>query len=89
MREPFDLEAVYDEQIAPLMARIIEVCQANNIPMLASFAYSYDGSNDYGVATTFLPAEGRTPPNLRTALDAVYPRLPTLAIRVTTGAGEA
>lgn len=35
----YDLEEVYDEQIAPLMARILEICKASEMPMIASFAY--------------------------------------------------
>ena len=38
-----DKEAVYDEQIAPLMKQIIEICNANEIPMFATFQYSNDG----------------------------------------------
>ena len=38
-----DKEAIYDEQIAPLMAQLLEVCQREGIPMFASFQYSDDG----------------------------------------------
>jgi hypothetical protein len=37
-----DNEAVYDEQISPLMTQIIEICKANNIPMVASFQFAGD-----------------------------------------------
>ncbi len=30
-------EQIYDEQINPLMTRIIEICRENNIPLLAAF----------------------------------------------------
>ncbi len=38
-----DKEAIYDEQISPLMAQLIEVCQRNEVPMFASFQYSDEG----------------------------------------------
>lgn len=31
-------EQVYDEQINPLMAQILDICQKNGIAMIASFA---------------------------------------------------
>lgn len=37
-----DKEKVYDEQIFPLMAKIIEVCKAHEIPMAATFQYCED-----------------------------------------------
>lgn len=33
----YDKEQIHDEQIAPLMTKIIEICKANEIPMLASY----------------------------------------------------
>jgi len=33
----YDKEKIYDEQISPLMTKIIEICQANDIQMLMSF----------------------------------------------------
>lgn len=33
-----DKEKVYDEQIAPLMAKIIEICKTEGIPMFADFS---------------------------------------------------
>lgn len=42
MIDPFDLESVYDEQISPLMAQIIEICKANGLPMFFSALYKYD-----------------------------------------------
>jgi hypothetical protein len=35
----YDLEWVYDEQIAPLMLQISAICRAHDLPMLASFCY--------------------------------------------------
>ena len=44
---PYDSEAVYDEQIAPLMAQIALICRQHGIPMIASFAYANDGTPSY------------------------------------------
>lgn len=38
-----NLEAVYDQEIAPLMSQILTLCQARGIPMFASFQISNDG----------------------------------------------
>jgi hypothetical protein len=38
-----DLEKVYDEEISPLMTKIIEVCNREKIPMFAEFQYADDG----------------------------------------------
>lgn len=35
----YDLEGVYDAEIAPLMTKIIEICEREKMPMVASFAY--------------------------------------------------
>lgn len=36
-----DLEAAYNADIQPLMARILEVCERNQMPMFAAFQVSY------------------------------------------------
>ncbi|MCI0526392.1 MAG: hypothetical protein L0Y56_02920, partial [Nitrospira sp.] len=33
----YDLEKVYDKQIAPLMTKIIAICKKHKLPMVASF----------------------------------------------------
>lgn len=48
-------EAVYDQQIAPLMAQILAICQAQGIPMFATFQY---GAEHF--ATSALPGEGHS-----------------------------
>lgn len=35
-----DLEAVYDLEISPLMAQIIQICKRVGMPVLASFQYA-------------------------------------------------
>ena len=72
--EPFDLEQVYDEQIAPLMMRIIEIRNAHRIPMCAAFAYAHSEANPEALCTTTMPFSGRTPQRLAEAMCAVAPR---------------
>ena len=58
MKEPsFDLETVYDSQIAPLMTQIIEICKTNGVPILASFCYrnNHDEDGIISCATTNIP----------------------------------
>jgi hypothetical protein len=62
MSEAFDLEAIYDAEIAPLMTKIIEVCQAHKMPVFATFLYRNDpitGGN--GLCTTNLMFEKERP----------------------------
>lgn len=40
-----DLEAVYDAEISPLMARILEICKERSLPMFATFQLN-DGEED-------------------------------------------
>ncbi|WP_260515051.1 MULTISPECIES: hypothetical protein [unclassified Serratia (in: enterobacteria)] len=54
MMEIFDLENVYDEQISPLMQKIIAICKENNMPMIASFAFKNCEERNLGCCTTIL-----------------------------------
>ena len=40
--EQFDLEEIYDEQIAPLMTQIIAICAKHKLPIAATFEYATD-----------------------------------------------
>ena len=61
--ESFDLEKVYDEQIAPLMTQIINICKEHKLPMFASFLYKNDSENeDDGCCTTNLMFKERPIP---------------------------
>lgn len=54
-------EQIYDAQINPLMAQIIEICKANNIAMLATFALPTPEDADL-CCTSHLPDEtGKLP----------------------------
>lgn len=53
----YDLEAVYDTEIAPLMSQIIDICKQHDLPMIASFAYAAQGDEDFDLCTTFVAGE--------------------------------
>jgi len=54
-------EQIYDSEIAPLMSKIIEVCKANKIAMLADFAIGH--ADDEGLkCTSALTTEEYNPP---------------------------
>jgi hypothetical protein len=49
----WDLEAVYDAEISPLMTQIIAICKRVGLPMVASFQYA--NREDEALCTTALP----------------------------------
>lgn len=51
---PYDLEPIYDAQIAPLMTQIIAICKGHGMPMLATFAFRRDDNEEYDCCTTLL-----------------------------------
>ena len=54
MADEFDLEEVYDAEIAPLMSQIIEICKRREMPMIASFCFRHREDGD-DFCTTLLP----------------------------------
>ena len=72
MNEPaFDLEALYDEKIAPLMTQIISICKDSGLPMMASFNYRSDPGNEVSYATTSLGRDGWQSEELKEAVAIV------------------
>ena len=59
----FDLEAVYDSEIAPLMTKIIEICKAHKLPMFATFLFANDPDGEDGLCTTNLMFKERPIPH--------------------------
>lgn len=51
-----DNEKVYDEEIFPLMTKIMEICKKNEIPLLATFAYAPDQ-----LCTSYIPGPASDP----------------------------
>lgn len=76
MSEFWDKEAVYDEQISPLMTQVIAICKANNIPMVAQFQYANDKENGPALCTTTLPIDGITCDKLRRIASSMQPERP-------------
>ena len=68
----FDLEAVYDSEISPLMAQIIEVCTRVQMPMLATFCYRKgryaDDPEGVDLCTTVIPRGDWQPPEIAEAV---------------------
>jgi len=64
--QAFDLEQVYDDQIAPLMTQIIDICKANKLPLFATFLYGHDPDNGGGqlCTTSLLFKEREIPPEM-------------------------
>lgn len=87
----FDLESVYDSEIAPLMTKIIEICKTHEMPMLAAFFYQNTEEDGAGFCNTKLFFTSREiPEEMELAADhlAQKPRNPTLMITVTKADGS-
>ncbi len=61
----YDLEAVYDAEIAPLMTQIIAICERVNMPVVASFSYRRDAAGEYDLCSTAIGSTDRTPPTFQ------------------------
>ena len=84
-------EKVYDDEIAPLMSKIIDVCRKHNIPMVASYQYENTEEEGAGFCTTILvgsPSKTEKFPaaeSLLRAAEILKPRkATTLAITITS-----
>lgn len=58
----YDKESIYDNEIAPLMQKIIEICLRENLPMAAQFYLKEerDGDGDPLYCTTVIRPEGNS-----------------------------
>jgi hypothetical protein len=52
--EYFNLEQIYDEQVAPLIAQIVALCEEHRLPMMASFIYEHSEETGTGACTTLI-----------------------------------
>lgn len=50
----FNKEKVYDNEISPLIKEIVAICEKNEMPMIASFAYENCPEKGVGCCTTFI-----------------------------------
>ena len=57
--KPYDLEKLYDEQVSPLVAQILEICQKNELPMAISFQYKSDGEEEFEFCNSAVLPETR------------------------------
>lgn len=55
-------EQVYDEQIYPLMAQIIEICEKHGIAFIADFSIPTPDNPDLAAATLVLDGDGNNAP---------------------------
>jgi len=78
-----DNEQIYDEQINPLMAKIIAICKEHQIPMLATFQYCEPDEERGGFCTTRIPVPGENP-CIKKALDVINPPAFFAAYTITT-----
>ena len=77
-------EQIYDTQINPLMAQIIEICKTNGIAMLATFALPTPGDADL-LCTSRVPDEsGKLPCPLAEASAVIYGNGRPATLMVTT-----
>lgn len=86
MREPqFDLEKVYDEQIAPLMKQIIAICKKHKLPMLAEFCFKSDGEGGHDFCATCIPRGKKEwlPQRMNDARDALVAKPFIMAFAIT------
>lgn len=66
-------EEIYDAQIAPLMAQIIDVCKANKIAMLATFHLPIDEDDNLECTTALLGDDFDPPEQMIAALNVLRP----------------
>ena len=67
----FNKEDVYDNEISPLMKKIIAICKEHEIPVIASFAYENDEENGIGCATTNIFFDDRKCENFSAAFKEI------------------
>jgi hypothetical protein len=90
MKKEFDLEEVYDNEIAPLMETIIGICKEHKLPMFATFLYAANDEQDDFCSTNLLFKE-RAIPEALSSLEPIIRRgssVPPLRMRVTKGDGS-
>lgn len=66
-------EEVYDNEISPLMAQIIEICQESNIAMVASFAIPTEEDEGLRCTTHLSDETGELPEGIKEAVRTLKP----------------
>jgi len=70
----WDKESVYDEQIFPLMSKVIAICQEHEIPIVCTFQYGHSDEDGALLCTTVLTKFERTDPDVRRLAQAHGPK---------------
>jgi hypothetical protein len=82
-------EQIYDEQISPLMAQIIAICQANKIAFLASFSIPNEEDPDLRCTSAMLGDEYEPPEEFLRVWQEIKPaRRSMMMLRTDHGDGS-
>jgi hypothetical protein len=81
-------EQIYDEQISPLMAKIIEVCKANKIAFLASFSIPTEQDEDLRCTSAMLDKDMEPPAEFMRAWQEIKPRASRNPLMLRTDHGD-
>ena len=84
---PYDKESIYDDEIHPLMAKIIDICQRERIPMAAIFDIKDDGEEGPLLCTTIIDDESVDPHAtglevIKRVREAIFQKPIFMAIRI-------
>ena len=83
-------EAIYDEQISPLMSKILEICKAHKIAMLSEFCLGWeedeeDDENQLCCTSALLKDEHEPTQRILEAYDLLKPKIaPFMAFTIRT-----
>jgi hypothetical protein len=82
-------EQIYDDQISPLMAQIIDICREHKIAFLASFFIPTEEDADLRCSSAMLGAEFEPPEEFTRAWREIRPsRSGGLMLRTESGDGS-
>ncbi|OLP04453.1 hypothetical protein [Rhodoferax antarcticus] len=81
-------EDIYDNEISPLMAQVIEICKKKGIAMIANFACPNDTDEDLQALSIVPDENGKHPANHTGALYSIRPSSrPSLMMTTTRADG--
>lgn len=79
-----DLEKIYDEQVAPLMAQVIEIAKKHDMPFVASFQLTDDQDEDGPLMCTSANLPEECSERLEQAKDILYAPASSSVLTLTT-----
>ncbi|MCY1367298.1 hypothetical protein D9M69_542270 [compost metagenome] len=79
-------EAIYDEQISPLMQKILEICKEHKLAMVASFHCDTgeEDGHDLICTSALTEVEYDPPASFRQCVNVLYGRSGVPGFRITT-----